>query len=60
MVNHTKEEAIANIKKESNKANVESIGCDLGNFGEVKDVFDGVHGKEQRLDLVCSITLRIT
>lgn len=46
------EEAIAKIKAEHADADLEWIGCDLGNLQETKDVFDRIKEKEKRLDLV--------
>lgn len=55
MVNRKEEqgdEAISKIKEESPEAQIEWIGCDLGNLKEVKEVFGGFAKREERLDLV--------
>jgi len=58
MVNRKEEqgdEAISKIKSENEHADVEWIGCDLGNLQETKEVFDRIKEKEERLDLlICS------
>lgn len=56
MVNRKEEqgdEAIKKIKDECGPdAQIEWVGCDLGNLKEVRDVFNGIAKKESRLDLV--------
>jgi len=56
MVNRKEEQgqdAIQKIKEESeNKADVDWVGCDLGNLKEVKEVFTGIQDREEHLDLV--------
>lgn len=55
MVNRKEEqgrEAIDKIRSEKPDALVEWLPCDLGNLGEVREVFAGIAGREQRLDLV--------
>lgn len=45
--------AVQKIKEEAGAdARVEWISCDLGNLGEVKEVFGSLREREQRLDLV--------
>jgi NAD(P)-dependent dehydrogenase (short-subunit alcohol dehydrogenase family) len=39
-------------KKEGKTAQVEWVGCDLGNLNQVKEVFTGLRDKLDRLDLV--------
>ena len=47
------EEAIKKIKEEAGeKAQIEWMGCDLGNLKQVKEVFTRIRDREQRLDLV--------
>lgn len=62
MVNRKEEQgddAIQKIKSEvGDKAEIEWVGCDLGNLKQVKEVFGNIAAKEQRLDLVsllCSV-----
>jgi hypothetical protein len=47
-------EAIKKIKDEAGEnAQIEWIGCDMGNLKQVKEVFTGIREREKRLDLVC-------
>ncbi len=47
------EEAIKKIKEEAGeKAQIDWMGCDLGNLKQVKEVFTRIRDREQRLDLV--------
>lgn len=55
MVNRKEEQgqqSINDIKKEKSDAKVEWEGCDLGSLKEVKQVFEGISKKLDRLDLV--------
>jgi hypothetical protein len=56
MVNRKEEQgqdAIKKIKEEAGeKAQIEWLGCDMGNLKEVKEVFTGIREREERLDLV--------
>jgi NAD(P)-dependent dehydrogenase (short-subunit alcohol dehydrogenase family) len=56
MVNRNGEQgdvAIKKIKEEVGEdAQIEWVGCDLGNLKEVKDVFTGIRDREERLDLL--------
>lgn len=60
MVNRKEEqgqEAIKKIKEEAGEnAQIEWIGCDMGNLKQVKEVFTGIREREKRLDLVCPIS----
>jgi NAD(P)-dependent dehydrogenase (short-subunit alcohol dehydrogenase family) len=46
------DEAIKQIKDETPGADVDWVGCDLGNLKEVKQVFTDLRNKLDRLDLV--------
>lgn len=67
MVNRKEEqgnEAIKKIKEEAGEnAQVEWVGCDMGNLKQVKGVFTKIREQEKRLDLVClsspSLTLSL-
>ena len=55
MINRKEEqgdEAIKQIKEETPGADVDWVGCDLGNLKEVKHVFSDLRNKLDRLDLV--------
>ena len=55
MVNRKEEqgtESIEDVKKEKADAKIEWEGCDLGNLKEVKQVFEGIRQKLDRLDIV--------
>jgi NAD(P)-dependent dehydrogenase (short-subunit alcohol dehydrogenase family) len=60
MTNRKKEqgdEAIAKIQKENDgQADVEWVGCDLGDLKQVKEVFDGIAKKEDRLDILILVS----
>jgi NAD(P)-dependent dehydrogenase (short-subunit alcohol dehydrogenase family) len=52
------EDAIKKIKEEAGeKAQIEWVGCDMGNLKEVKEVFTGIREREERLDLVRASTM---
>lgn len=47
------DEAIKKIKEEvGENAQIDWVGCDLGNLNEVKSVFTDLRDREERLDLV--------
>jgi NAD(P)-dependent dehydrogenase (short-subunit alcohol dehydrogenase family) len=46
------DEAIKQIKEETPGADVDWVGCDLGNLKEVKQVFTDLRNKLDRVDLV--------
>lgn len=49
------------IKQEAGEdAKIEWLPCDMGNLKQVKEVFTGVREREERLDLVCIATVRIS
>jgi NAD(P)-dependent dehydrogenase (short-subunit alcohol dehydrogenase family) len=54
------DEAISKIreacKKEGKEAKVEWVGCDLGNLKEVREVFTDIAKKNDRLDIVRSLS----
>ncbi|PYH49357.1 short chain dehydrogenase/reductase family protein [Aspergillus saccharolyticus JOP 1030-1] len=56
LVNRKEEQgqsAIESIKKEAGaNAQVEWIPCDMGNLKEVREVFEGIRQREERLDLL--------
>ncbi|RAH46231.1 short chain dehydrogenase/reductase family protein [Aspergillus brunneoviolaceus CBS 621.78] len=56
MVNRKEEQgqsAIESIKKEAGEgAQIEWVPCDMGNLKEVREVFEGIRQREERLDLL--------
>ncbi|RAH77891.1 short-chain dehydrogenase [Aspergillus japonicus CBS 114.51] len=56
MVNRKEEQgqsAIESIKKEAGEgAQIEWVSCDMGNLKEVREVFEGIRQREERLDLL--------
>ncbi|RAL08874.1 short chain dehydrogenase/reductase family protein [Aspergillus homomorphus CBS 101889] len=56
MVNRKEEQgqsAIESIKKEAGEnAQIEWVPCDMGNLKEVREVFEGIRKREERLDLL--------
>jgi len=56
MVNRKEEQgddAIQKIKSEVGEdAQIEWVGCDMGNLKQIKEVIGGIAEKEERLDLV--------
>jgi hypothetical protein len=48
-------DAIEQIRQETPGADVDWVGCDLGNLEEVKTIFSDLRGKLDRLDLVWNI-----
>lgn len=61
MVNRKEEqgdEAIKQIREETPGADVDWVGCDLGNLKEVKQVFSDLRQQLDRLDLVSNVPER--
>ncbi|PYI18933.1 short-chain dehydrogenase [Aspergillus violaceofuscus CBS 115571] len=56
MVNRKEEQgqsAIESIKQEAGEgAQIEWVSCDMGNLKEVREVFEGIRQREERLDLL--------
>ena len=56
MINRKEEQgndAVQKFKQEAGEhAKIEWLPCDLGSLKEVKEVFDGIREREDRLDLV--------
>jgi NAD(P)-dependent dehydrogenase (short-subunit alcohol dehydrogenase family) len=54
------EEAVKKIKEEAGEnAQVEWVGCDMGDLKQIKEVFTGIREREERLDLVCLLTYHV-